>query len=139
MDAKKLEVKNRTGIVLEKKSPLLKYYDFGGDMRIDSVYHNGGCYAEEFHLCPQQTEILARYDATNLKKEKITGKPVIWAYKENEQTGRVVPCGSHPEGVTSGERLQLMSSMIQYAMDGNGTPRIKGTLKMGLIISQSLP
>ena len=32
-----------TGVKIEPGSPLLKYFDFGGDMYVDSVFHNGGC------------------------------------------------------------------------------------------------
>ncbi len=37
---------SRTGISIEKKSPLLKYYDFGDDRMVDSVYHNNGNFAD---------------------------------------------------------------------------------------------
>jgi hypothetical protein len=43
----------------------------------------------------------------------------------------VVLIGSHPERVVSGERLELMSAMIKYALDGNGRPKLKGVLKNG--------
>jgi len=131
-------LKAATDMKVPAKSPLLKYFDFGGDNRIDSVYHNGGCFITEnpAHFAPG-TEILMYYiydkDDERIAKDNftITGKISAWAWKENAYTGRIVDCGSHPEGVVFGERLQLFSSFILYAMDGNGRPVIKGELKNG--------
>lgn len=129
-----------TGMIVEKDSPLLKYYDFGGDMYIDSVYHNGGSWiAEEPYTMVPGTEILLRYDYVPEKEQAridrgsfpVTGKVSCWAYKKNGKTGRVVLIGSHPEGVTEGDRLELTAAMFQYAMDGAGRPEIKGELKNG--------
>lgn len=131
-------LKVATDMKLPAKSPLLKYFDFGGDKRIDSVYHNGGCFITEnpAHFAPG-TEILMYYiydkDQARIKKGRfaVTGKISAWAWKENDFTGRIVDCGSHPEGVVFGERLQLFSSFILYAMDGNGKPVVKGELLNG--------
>lgn len=129
-----------TGMKVEKDSPLLKYYDFGGDMYIDSVYHNGGSWiAEEPYTMVPGTEILLRYDYVPEKEQAridrgsfpITGKVSCWAYKKDGKTGRVVLIGSHPEGVTKGDQLELTAAMFQYAMDGAGRPEIKGELKNG--------
>ena len=132
--------KEYTGMKVEPGSPLLKYFDFGGDMYIDSVYHNGGCFitTDPLHFAPG-TEILLRYDYDPVKDQKredkgsfkVTGHISAWAWKEAPETGRTVLCGSHPEGVVAGDRLQLFSAFVLYAMDGNGTPRIKGELKNG--------
>ena len=53
---------NYTAMKVIKNSPLLKYYDFGGDMRIDSVYHNGGgfAYYGEGCIIPEGTEPLLK-------------------------------------------------------------------------------
>lgn len=125
--------KSWTDIVLEKDSPLLKYYDFGGDAKVDSVRHNGGNFADMEHMWPDGTEVLALYETTGRDlKLDLTGYPVIWAFKESDCSGRVVSCGSHPEEVKFGERLDLMCSMVRYALDGNGRPRIKGELEPGV-------
>lgn len=124
--------KSYTSLLVEKESPLLKYYSFGGDMVIDSVRHNGGCFAWMDNNVPEGTEIILRYDGDTLKiKRNIHREVAGWAYKASEYDGRVVLIGSHPERVVSGERLELMSSMIQYALDGTGAPRLKGILKNG--------
>lgn len=119
-----------TSLLVEKNSPLLKYYDFGGDMKIDSVRHNGGCYMPEREDVPKGTEILLRFDGDTLKLTNSIHKTVnAWAYKESSTTGRVVVTGSHPEAVESDERLEMFASMVRYALDGNGEPQLKGELQ----------
>jgi len=125
--------KNRPLLQIEKRSPLLQYYDFDGDYLVKGVFHNTGCYIEESSLgeVPPQTEVLARYIFDDTDRVQINGKPSIWAYKENDKRGRVISCGSHPEGAEAGERMELMAAMILYAMDGNGQPIIKAKLAAG--------
>lgn len=133
-------VKTATELTLPEDSPLLKYYDFGGDFQVDSVYHNGGCFITRHpqHFAPG-TEVLMYYKYDQAKEQEriekgrfaVTGKIAVWAYKPSEFSGRIVNCGSHPEGVINGERLQLFASFIQYAMAGNGCPVVKGELKNG--------
>lgn len=124
--------KSWTDVTIEKKSPLLRYYDFGGDRQVDSVRHNGGCYAFEQAVWPEEAEVLARYKTTGRElKRDIDGMPVIWSIKKGPSSGRVISCGSHPESVTEGERLDLMCAMLKYAMDGNGEPAPKCTMAPG--------
>lgn len=115
-----------TGMIIEKNSPLLDYYDFGKDHYVDSVRHNLGGYPVKF---PLRTEILARYDYPS--KSGINRQPSIWAYKSSPQTGRIVMTGSHPEGVMEGERRDLTAAMIRYAMEGGGSVKLTGFLKNG--------
>lgn len=114
--------KSQTDMTVPKKSPLWKYYDWGGNNVIENVYHNGGCFGSERFDWPEGTEVLARYKTTGREDVKaiVDGKPGIWAWKENNATGRVVCCGSHPEGKVSGENFYLMRAMLEYAMEGNG-------------------
>ena len=128
-------LKSRPTLVLTKKSPLLQYFDFGKDRKIEEVYHNGGCSAFESNSTelPEGTELLARYIFDDTEKVQIDGKVSVWSYKADEQSGRVIMCGSHPESVGEGERLEFMSAMMLYAMDGNATPKIKGVLKEGKV------
>ena len=118
-----------TSMTVEPGCPLLKYYDFGGDGAVDNIRHNGGCYLTP--APPKGTEVLLRYYCPDTVK--VHGQGSIWAYKKSDTTGRVVACGSHPEGVTSGERRDLMAAMCRYAMDGQGSTRIKDTLRNGEI------
>ena len=127
----KLE-KSWTDIQVVDGSPLLRYYDFGAEHRVDSVRHNGGCFANTSFCYPEKTEILALFtNAGQELKYSIEGMPSIWAFKEGPATGRVVLCGSHPEEVVEGERLQLMNAMVLYALDGVGQPSVKGELVPG--------
>ena len=124
----------RHGVRIDEGSPLLKYYDYGGDNYVAEVFHNGGCYGIVDTLWPAAGEVLARYDISMLNpqpKRKYDGTPVIWSVKEKEEWGRVISCGSHPEGANSGERLHLMSAMLRYAMEGNAPARVKGALALG--------
>lgn len=126
-------LKSSTTLDIERGSALSRYFDFGKDRAVEKVRHNGGCYActKAEHPLPKGTEPLARYRFDNTEKVKIDGEMAIWGYKADENTGRVILCGSHPEGVVEGERVQLTAAMLLYAMDGNPAPKIKGKLKSG--------
>ena len=126
-------LKSRPTLILTKKSPLLRYFDFGKDRKIEDVYHNGGCsaYEGDGSKLPKGTEPLAQYIFNNTDKVQIDGKISVWGYKANEQSGRVIMCGSHPESIGEGERVKFMSAMMLYAMDGNPTPKVKGILREG--------
>ena len=124
---------SRTAMTIEKGSPLLRYFDFGGDMVVDSIYHNNGCYVynEKNGIVPAGTVALSRYVFEDTDKVHINGRVGTWGYKHNEQSGRVVVTGSHPEGITKGERLDYMSAMVLYALEGNGAPEPKCSLELG--------
>jgi hypothetical protein len=116
----------RFGMFIEEDSPLLQYYDFGGDHYVDSIRHNNGAFPME--LLPG-TEVLARYDYP--KNESVHRQPSIWAYKKSPKSGRVIMEGSHPEEVKEGERRDLTAAMLLYAIDGVGVTTLKGYLKNG--------
>lgn len=122
-----------TGHFVEPGSPLLRYFDFGGDMHIAEVRHNGGGFLYEPWGVPAGTETLLRYDYTPITSSglNIHNKISAWAYKSSAKTGRVVVIGSHPESVVEGERLELMQAMVLYALDGAGEPQLKATLQKG--------
>lgn len=126
---------SRTALTIEKGSPLLRYFDFGGDMVVDSIYHNNGCYVynEKNGIVPAGTVALSRYVFEDTDKVHINGRVGTWGYKHNEQSGRVVVTGSHPEGITKGERLDYMSAMVLYALEGNGAPEPKCSLELGQV------
>ncbi len=121
-----------TGMTVEEGSPLLGYSDFGGDMRVDSLFHTNGCFACTLSGYPDVTEALLRYDFDDAgRKTKIDGEISVWAYKKEGHSGRVVVTGSHPEKAESGERLELMAAMLRYALDGQGAPKVKARLRNG--------
>lgn len=116
----------KTGMFVEDDSPLLRYYDFGGDNYIADIRHNKGGYPASI---PEGTEILARYDYP--EKEDVHGQPSAWAYKPNSASGRIIMEGSHPEEVASGERRDFTAAMLRYAVDGLGQTTVKGLLNNG--------
>lgn len=116
-----------TGFFIEHDSPLLNYYDFGGDLYLDSVRHNNGNYPSNI---PEGGEILARYDHPS--SDAIHQQPSAWAYKESSVTGRIVQTGSHPEGAADGEKRDFTAAAILYAIDGRGNTRLKGFLQNGI-------
>ena len=113
------------GVTVPQDSPLLKYTDFEGDDHIENVYHNGGCYMDYADLIPG-AEILLQYD---YPPKSMHGNGCVWSYKADEATGRVMACGPHPEGTTSGKKLQMMEAMLQYVLEGNPSPTIKAALQ----------
>ena len=117
-----------SGMFIEANSPLLNYFDFGGDYYIEDIRHNGGCYLGEM---PIGTEILARYDYPS--SNKVHMQPSAWAYKGGAQFGRIILEGSHPEEASSGEKRDFTSSMILYAIDGLGNTTLKGFLQNGKV------
>lgn len=117
-----------TGMDIPKDSPLLKYgYDYGGDFYVDSVRHNGGGFMKPENL-PAKGEILATFVMPGWKMD---GNGSIWCYKGSEVKGRVLVTGSHPEGVESGEKRDLMAAMMLYSAEGKGTVAAKATLQNG--------
>ena len=95
---------------------------------IDSVrHHNGPCFIN--YAAVPGTEVLTRFDMPD--STKMHGHPAIIAWKQNKWTGRVIPCGSHPEQIPSGENLLLMAAMVRYCFDGVGIAKVKGILHNG--------
>jgi hypothetical protein len=115
-----------TGMFVNEDSPLLRYYDFGGDHYIADVRHNKGGYPTSI---PVGTEVLARYDYPD--KEDVHEQPSAWAYKPSSQSGRIIMEGSHPEEVKNGERRDFTAAMLRYAVDGVGQTTVKGILRNG--------
>ena len=126
----KLE-KSYTAVDIVPDGPLAQCFDFDGRMHIDSVRHNGGCFAW-MEDAPAGTEILAKYSTKGRELERdIDGLPVVWAHKASPENGRVVLCGSHPEGAYDAENLGLMTAMVRYALAGNAGPVVKAALQPG--------
>lgn len=120
---------------MEEDSPLLKYYDFGGDRKVENIYHLNGPYAAlEPEDCPPAGTLpllKVDYDTIPPQGPSIDNKVTCWAYKANEMAGTVILMSSHPEEITEGERLHLMAAFLQYAMDNTGSPVVKGELASG--------
>lgn len=112
---------------IPEDSPLLKYYDFGGDGQVDSVMHWNGPVFKLWDSVPG-TEALARNE---LDGSPLDGNVSIIAYKPSAESGRLVISGGHPENVKDGERRSLMAALLRYAMDGVGCASVKDTLTNG--------
>lgn len=108
-------------------SPILDYYDFGGDYRILDMKHYNGPYFSQWDSV-EGTEVLAYNNAPGCKLDTY---PAIIAYKADAYTGRVIPSGGHPEQFKDGERRDLMASLVRYAFDGQGVAKVKATLVNG--------
>jgi hypothetical protein len=118
------------GAIIEPNSPLLKYSNFGGDNYINPIETWYGPYANyennmDVTKWPIGTEILLRYDSAGRFHHM---KPSAWSYKQDMNTGRIVVIGNHPEYQSTGDGLDLMKAIFQYAFDGSGKPKLKGTI-----------
>jgi hypothetical protein len=119
--------KTRVGHRIPTDSPLLRYRDFGGDNAVADIYHNNGNWLQVNEEM-REVEVLARYDHPG---HKIDGGAAIWAYHPDDQRGRIVNIGCHPEGSRQGEELALTEACFLYAMAGTGLPQLKATLEFG--------
>jgi hypothetical protein len=118
--------------VIPDDSPLLKYYDFGGDHLISSgLMHYKGGY--ETGTLPAGTEVLLRGkshpDAGVIEGD---GQPTGYAYKPKETSGRVCGINDHPEYANQlNEVMNYLQAAFRYARDGLGTPDVKAALANG--------
>lgn len=120
--------KARVGHSIPTSSPLLKYSDFGGDFYVADIYHNNGNWLSTKNLENMpDVEVLATYDTPDKKTHE---GAAIWAWKKNESAGRIINIGSHPEGITTGERLSLTEACFEYAVAGMGRPDTDIKLKL---------
>jgi cyanophycinase len=123
--------KARVGHRIPESSPLLNYADFGGDFYVADIYHNNGNWlAAEDLKQMNDVEVLATYDTPD---EKTHEGAAIWAWKKDDTAGRIINIGSHPEGISEGERLALTEACFSYAVDGVGHPPIKANLEDGVV------
>ncbi|MCQ2138439.1 MAG: hypothetical protein MJY60_07010 [Bacteroidales bacterium] len=113
--------------IIPEDSPLLKYCDFGGDFKVDSVEHCNGPFFSLWQSVPG-TESLA---VNSLPGSRLDGNTSIIARKNSASTGRLVPCGGHPELAEGGERRDLMAAILRYAIDGRGCAKVKTVLANG--------
>lgn len=124
---------DNTGVTLHpaydipETSPIRKYYDFGGNYKLEEILHMNGPFFSKWAEVPY-TEVLA---VNNCPDYKFDGQPSIIAYKPDTFRGRLVCSGGHPEQVAEGEGLGLMAALVNYAFDGLGITRAKGELFNG--------
>ena len=112
---------------IPKESPLLKYDNFGGDYRVDSIKQWNGPYFSEYASVPG-TEVLAYFD---YPAYRCHNHPSIISYKPSAECGRITLIGGHPEQYTEGEATTLMDALVKYSLDGRGCAKVKGILHNG--------
>jgi hypothetical protein len=118
--------------VIPDDSPLLKYYDFGGDHRISSgLMHFKGGY--ETGTLPAGTEVLLRgKSAPDAGIIDGDGQVTGYAYKPRETSGRACGINDHPEYANQpNEVMNYLQAAFRYARDGLGTPDVKAALANG--------
>jgi hypothetical protein len=115
-------------VIFTEKHPLVDYLrSYGSDGFITSIRHYYGPVFRTTYQHPDGTEFLGAITSSIGR-----GTPYVIAYKESEETGRVVINPSHPEYASSGERLHLTAAMMLYALDGaQQAPDLKGELCFG--------
>lgn len=137
---------------ISPKSGINKYFDFGGDGMISTIRHEGGSYMvdNDIYPAPVGTEIVLQYYFPPAEQGKgadkgdttlMNNKVCTWSFKGDDASGRIVACGSHPEGFHdtdpsdksyyNPETLNLMESFLLYASDNPGDITTKGTLNPG--------
>jgi hypothetical protein len=120
-------------------SPLLRYYDFGGDHLISSpdtdlwnlkglMHYRGGF---ETGTLPEGTEVLliGKSHSTKINGD---GHPTGYAYKPKATSGRVCGMNDHPEyAIQPGEVMNYLQAAFLYARDGVAPPDVKASLVNG--------
>lgn len=119
--------------IIPENCPLLRYYDFGGDLKVDSLKHWNGPYFANYAMVPG-TEVLCINDLPGTILDR---QPSVIAWKADAFTGRIIPIGGHPEQVKDGERRDLMAAILLYALDGQGCAKVKGILENGEVRSMT--
>jgi hypothetical protein len=114
--------------IIPDSSPLLRYYDFGGDHLIHNLSHYQGGYATG--TLPEKTEVLLIGKSLD-KTIDGDGHPTGWAYKPHDTTGRLCGMCDHPEYAQSGECMQYHAACLLYCRDGLAPPHAKGALVSG--------
>jgi hypothetical protein len=115
--------------IIPDDSPLLRYYDFGGDHLISKLEHYKGGY--ESGTLPAGTEVLL-IGKSNSNPIDGDGHPTGYAYKPKETSGRVCGLNDHPEyAFQNGEIMNYLQASFRYARDGLAPPDVKAALANG--------
>lgn len=115
---------------IPENSPILRYYDFGGDHLIKGLSHYSGGYATG--ALPAGTEVLliGKSAGTQIDGD---GHPTGWAYKPKATSGRMCGLSDHPEYASqAGEVMSYLSAAYHYAYDGVAEPDVKASLVNGV-------
>jgi hypothetical protein len=128
----KINVDSFEGLVdgtIPDDSPILKYFDFGGDHLISGLEHYMGGY--EVEPLPAGTAVLI-IGKTRSTAIDGNGHPTGYAYKPSASSGRVCGMNDHPEYATQpGEVMNYLQASLRYCHDGVGLPDVKASLNNG--------
>jgi hypothetical protein len=125
--------------IIPDDSPLLRYYNFGGDHLISAqdpdldgdiglMHYMGGF---ETGPLPAGTEVLLIGKSHSTKIDG-DGHPTGYAYKPKLTSGRVCGMNDHPEyALQPGEVMNYLQASLQYARDGVAPPDVKASLVNG--------
>jgi hypothetical protein len=125
--------------VIPENSPLLRYFDFGGDRLISDpdpcldgdiglMHYKGGF---ETGTLPAGTEVLLIGKSHSTKIDG-DGQTTGYAYKPKASTGRICGMNDHPEyALKNGEVMNYLQASFLYARDGVGSPDVKAALVNG--------
>ncbi len=117
--------------IINASSPFIGYMDFKAGDVVKSVFHNNGGSVDTTEM-PEGTRICAMHNSSSLK-----GYGAIWAWKDNDTTGRVLGITGHPEGNSSTDQKRYMGACMLYITDHLGKPKVKGTLSNGGIVEMT--
>jgi hypothetical protein len=109
-------------LILEQVDhPMLAPWPSLADGLVEDVRHNYGCRLDPDHFdLPEGTELLGLMDAPS--HIGLHGFYNILIYKGSDEMGRVVVTCSHPESHDDGEQLDLTAAILDWAIQGQGSP-----------------
>jgi hypothetical protein len=105
-----------------------KYEPLADDAWVSQINHYNG---PGFSPNLDKLEYLG-YHRNTVVATAVEGQANVVAYKGNDQQGRIVVVGSHPEWIMQvNEISMLLMAMTEYALDGIGGPVVKAELTNG--------
>ena len=125
--------------IIPENSPLLRYFNFGGDHLISDpdpcldndiglMHYKGGF---ETGTLPAGTEVLL-IGKSHTTKIDGDGHPTGYAYKPKATSGRICGMNDHPEyALKTGEVMNYLQASFLYARDGVAGPDVKAALVNG--------
>ena len=119
-----------------------KYPSLSEDGVVKNVIYMGGpLFGGQYGSIPPGTELIGRVDVSGYfigylhyqspdSTKSWDASTNIIAYKQDENSGRLVLNSSHPEYAEEGEVLDFMAAAMQYTLEGaRSLPALKGTLQ----------
>jgi len=115
--------------IINAGSPFIGINGFKAGDIIAGVYHNNGG-SVDTNNSVKGTVFCAMNNAGTMK-----GYADIWAWKDNDTTGRALGHCGHPEGSSKTDQIRYISASMLYITQGLGKPGIKHKLNTGQTIT----